>query len=57
MARPVSLPVARRPIRLPTLPRFTAFTSPRIFASQYRKPLIELMLMPLPSVEVCSLAP
>lgn len=37
--RPVTFPTARLPTRLPTLPFFTAFTSPRSLANAYRNPL------------------
>ncbi len=45
MARPIALPAARRAIRLPTFPLFTACTSPNNLASQYRIPRVLLILI------------
>lgn len=44
--RPVPRPAARRRMRFPTVPRFTAFTSPRRRASQYRKPRVFPIVSP-----------
>jgi len=62
--RPVALPTVRRAIRFPTVPFFTAFTSPIRRASVYRRPRVVAMACPLfaastvvISVEPVSVAP
>lgn len=42
---PVALPAARRAIRFPIVPFFTAFTSPKILADLYKADLILLILI------------
>lgn len=41
----VALPAARRAIRFPIVPFFTAFTSPKILADLYKNDLILLILI------------
>ncbi len=45
IALPVIFPTALRAMRLPIVPFFTAFTSPKNLANAYRKPLVLLMLI------------